>query len=190
MISLILVLVMINYVILLAYIFKSRRVKASENPKEEKNVYYLPQLAGVPEFKDIDPRYDLLKSVLESAKLESWELVEFKLEESDKCYDIKLKNPNGAITIGSRIRLRSGEAYLSWFNIVHADSAGGRRQVSWDNTDVVVRFAVIDFMWSYISEYHDTRYNEKITQFKLTKRLIEAQLKTLGRDKLIMEILK
>lgn len=149
----------------------------------------------IPNFEDHDKDDVLLKDVIESVKLEEWQV---EIEEDrgmlhSNSYKITLNNPQKTLRISSRIRYdyRSQLTYVSSFMILKTipGSILHNGSVSYDLKKETTKFLVTNFLWSYVLNYKQGLVDERISYYDDIKKSIENELITLKRDKSINKLL-
>lgn len=149
----------------------------------------------IPNFEDHDKDDVLLKDVIESVKLEEWQV---EIEEDrgmlhSNSYKITLNNPQKTLRISSRIRYdyRSQLTYVSSFMILKTipGSVSHNGSVSYDLKKETTKFLVTNFLWSYVLNYKQGLVDERISYYDDIKKSIESELITLKRDKSINKLL-
>ena len=173
-------------------ITKIKKNKIVKEIKEEGII--LPNPVRVPNFNQIDPNYQMLKDVIESIKLEKWEIIKFEREHMDNLYDIELLNGPGSLKVKCRLRIRDygdRKLYISWFHIFKMVNQNQHSHVvSYDDNESVPRFLILNLMWDYVLDYHQKIHDEHIKHYLDCKKEIEKELKTLNRDKNLSQILE
>ena len=149
----------------------------------------------IPNFEDHDKDDVLLKDVIESVKLEEWQV---EIEEDrgmlhSNSYKITLNNPQKTLRISSRIRYdyRSQLTYVSSFMILKTipGSVLHNGSVSYDLKKETTKFLVTNFLWSYVLNYKQSLVDKRISYYDDIKKSIESELITLKRDKSINKLL-
>lgn len=149
----------------------------------------------IPNFEEHDKDDVLLKDVIESVKLEEWQV---EIEEDrgmlhSNSYKITLNNPQKTLRISSRIRYdyRSQLTYVSSFMILKTipGSVLHNGSVSYDLKKETTKFLVTNFLWSYVLNYKQGLVDERISYYDDIKKSIESELITLKRDKRINKLL-
>lgn len=149
----------------------------------------------IPNFEDHDKDDVLLKDVIESVKLEEWQV---EIEEDrgmlhSNSYKITLNNPQKTLRISSRIRYdyRGQLTYVSSFMILKTipGSVSHNGSVSYDLKKETTKFLVTNFLWSYVLNYKQGLVDERISYYDDIKKSIESELITLKRDKSINKLL-
>lgn len=149
----------------------------------------------IPNFEDHDKDDVLLKDVIESVKLEEWQV---EIEEDrgmlhSNSYKITLNNPQKTLRISSRIRYdyRSQLTYVSSFMILKTipGSVSYNGSVSYDLKKETTKFLVTNFLWSYVLNYKQGLVDDRISYYDDIKKSIESELITLKRDKSINKLL-
>jgi hypothetical protein len=156
-------------------------LKTKRKVKEVDDRLFLKEIPKGVEYNDIEEDYKTIFSVLESIKLEDWEL---KIEIDYKCYDLEFIS-NSNITVSSRVRVDSdNNIRLVWFRI--RSEAGA---ISIDNNDKI-KNDVLNFLWDYIIEYYNNRNDKNTKYYNEVIKSISSKLKTLNRDNKLKNILK
>ena len=149
----------------------------------------------IPNFEDHDKDDVLLKDVIESVKLEEWQV---EIEEDrgmlhSNSYKITLNNPQKTLRINSRIRYdyQNQKTWISSFMILKTipGSISHNGSVSYDLKKETTKFLVTNFLWSYVLNYKQGLVDERISYYDDIKKSIESELITLKRDKSINKLL-
>lgn len=149
----------------------------------------------IPNFEDHDKDDTLLKDVIESVKLEEWQV---EIEEDrgmlhSNSYKIILNNPQKTLRINSRIRYdyQNQKTWISSFMILKTipGSISHNGSVSYDLKKETTKFLVTNFIWSYVLNYKQGLVDERISYYDDIKKSIESELITLKRDKSINKLL-
>lgn len=173
-------------------ITKIKKDKIVKEIKEEGII--LPKPVGVPNFNQIDPNYQMLKDVIESIKLEKWNIIRFERDIMADCYDIELLNGPGSLKVKCRLRVRDygdRDLYISWFHIFKmVDQTQHSHVVTFNNDEGFSRFLILNFMWDYVLDYHQKIHDDHIKYYLDCKKEVEKELKTLNRDKSLTKLLE
>jgi hypothetical protein len=173
-------------------LYNIKREKIVDKIKEEGVI--LPNPVSVPGFNQIDPNYQMLKDVVESIKLEKWDIIKFERDHMDNLYDIELLNGPGSLKVKCRLRVRDygdRNLYISWFHIfkmVNKDQHS--HVVTFNDCQSVPRFLILNLMWDYVLDHHQKIYDEHIHHYLECKKEIAKELKTLNRDKQLVKLLE
>jgi hypothetical protein len=173
-------------------LYNIKREKIVDKIKEEGVI--LPNPVSVPGFNQIDPNYQMLKDVVESIKLEKWDIIKFERDHMDNLYDIELLNGPGSLKVKCRLRVRDygdRNLYISWFHIfkmVNKDQHS--HVVTFNDCESVPRFLILNLMWDYVLDHHQKIYDEHIHHYLECKKEIAKELKTLNRDKQLVKLLE
>lgn len=148
----------------------------------------------IPKFEEYDKDDVLLKDVIESVKLEEWQ-VEIEEDRSflnSSSYKITLNNPQKTLRINSRIRYDYQKTYITSFVILKTipESILHNGSISYDLKKETTKFLVTNFLWSYVLNYKQGMVDERISYYEDIKKSIESELITLKRDKNINKLLK
>jgi len=149
----------------------------------------------IPNFEDHDKDDTLLKDVIESVKLEEWQV---EIEEDrgmlhSNSYKIILNNPQKTLRINSRIRYdyQNQKTWTSSFMITKlvpgTNFSSG--SVSYDLKKETTKFLATNLIWSYVLNYKQSLVDERISYYDDIKKSIENELITLKRDKSINKLL-
>ena len=159
------------------------KIKPIFKPKVEGIV--LKVIPDKPTYESLDPKNKLVYDVMESAKLENWNVeVEADISHHSKTWTVKFESPTGII-IRSRVR-DSSEIYLANFTIINS-VVGGR--ISVDDESKISNDVII-FLWDYIIEYHQNENEETRKHYQSTIDDISSKLKTLRRSEKLNNILE
>ena len=146
-----------------------------------------------PRWEDFDPEHTLLKDILESIKLEDWE-VNIDNERnyslgSRRTYMVELYNPSKTLKIRSRLYAYEGKANLASFNVIRTVGAFNSGSVSYDCDNTETSTLILSQLWGYILKHHEDIYSETLSGYKVVKDSIDAELKTVKRDKALKSLL-
>ena len=173
-------------------LYNIKREKIVDKIKEEGVI--LPNPVSVPGFNQIDPNYQMLKDVVESIKLEKWDIIKFERDHMDNLYDIELLNGPGSLKVKCRLRVRDygdRNLYISWFNIFKMVNKNQHSHVvTFNDRESVPRFLILNLMWDYVLDHHQKIYDEHIHHYLDCKEEISKELKTLNRDKQLVKLLE
>lgn len=173
-------------------LYNIKREKIVDKIKEEGVI--LPNPVSVPGFNQIDPNYQMLKDVVESIKLEKWDIIKFERDHMDNLYDIELLNGPGSLKVKCRLRVRDygdRNLYISWFHIFKMVNKNQHSHVvTFNDCESVPRFLILNLMWDYVLDHHQKIYDEHIHHYLDCKEEISKELKTLNRDKQLVKLLE
>jgi len=146
----------------------------------------LKPLKKIATYEDVDPNHDLVYEVLETIKIDGWDLelepdissltdrTSFRLVFTSKDYKTILR---------SRITKFSGEMRLGQFFI-----AGPKGGISIDDKSPIKNDLIL-FLWDYVVEYYEEKYKEDKVIFENTISGIRKSLTTLRRSERLNNIL-
>ena len=173
-------------------LYNIKREKIVDKIKEEGVI--LPNPVSVPGFNQIDPNYQMLKDVVESIKLEKWDITKFERDHMDNLYDIELLNGPGSLKVKCRLRVRDygdRNLYISWFHIFKMVNKNQHSHVvTFNDCESVPRFLILNLMWDYVLDHHQKIYDEHIHHYLDCKEEISKELKTLNIDKQLVKLLE
>ena len=190
-VSLTIIVLLFVIIFLVSRIFTLSKSGIIKELKEDNIV--LPTVREVPNFNVIDPNFNLLKDVIESAELEQWQSI---VKRDHNGYDILLLNSEKTLSISSRIRVYDesmsvfGPIKIAWFQIKKMNGNSQEFVVSYTDDDLSVKYLVLPFIWNYVLKYHQKIYDETISYYNTAMNSIQKELKTLNRDKYLDDILK
>lgn len=148
-----------------------------------------------PKWEDFDPDHNLLKDVLDSIKLEDW-VSKIDQERSyglsdRKTYVIELSNPTNTLKVRSRLYAYNNQVNLGSFNIVKTipGSLHTNGSVSYNCDNTETSTLILSRLWGFILEHHENIYSETMSGYKEVRETIDAELKTLKRDKALKSLL-
>jgi hypothetical protein len=148
-----------------------------------------------PRWEDFDPEHTLLKDILESIKLEDWE-VNIDNERnyslgSRRTYMVELYNPSKTLKIRSRLYAYEGEANLASFTVIRTvgNTVFTAGSVSYDCDNTETSTLILSQLWGYILKHHEDIYSETLSGYKVVKESIDTELKTVKRDKALKSLL-
>jgi hypothetical protein len=147
---------------------------------------------GIPQPKD---KGILLKDILESIKLEDWE-VNIDNERnyslgSRRTYMVELYNPSKTLKIRSRLYAYEGKANLASFTVIRTvgNTVFTAGSVSYDCDNTETSTLILSQLWGYILKHHEDIYSETLSGYKVVKESIDTELKTVKRDKALKSLL-
>ena len=148
-----------------------------------------------PRWEDFDPEHTLLKDILESIKLEDWE-VNIDNERnyslgSRRTYMVELYNPSKTLKIRSRLYAYEGEANLASFTVIRTvgNTVFTSGSVSYNCDNIETSTMILSQLWGYILKHHENIYTETIAGYKEVRESIDTELKTVKRDKALKSLL-
>lgn len=148
-----------------------------------------------PKWEDFDPDHTLLKDVLDSIKLEDWtskiDQERSYLSGDRKTYVIELYNPTNTLRVRSRLYAYNNQVNLGSFNIIKTipGSAYTNGSVSYNCDNTETSTLILSQLWGFILEHHENIYSETMTGYKEVRETIDAELKTVKRDKALKSLL-
>ena len=148
-----------------------------------------------PKWEDFDPDHTLLKDVLDSIKLEDWtskiDQERSYLSGDRKTYVIELYNPTNTLRVRSRLYAYNNQVDLGSFNIIKTipGSAYTNGSVSYNCDNTETSTLILSRLWGFILEHHENIYSETMTGYKEVRETIDAELKTVKRDKALKSLL-
>ena len=148
-----------------------------------------------PKWEDFDPDHTLLKDVLDSIKLEDWtskiDQERSYLSGDRKTYVIELYNPTNTLRVRSRLYAYNNQVDLGSFNIIKTIpfSAYTNGSVSYNCDNTETSTLILSRLWGFILEHHENINSETMTGYKEVRETIDAELKTVKRDKALKSLL-
>ena len=137
-------------------------------------------------YEDIDPNHDLVYDVLETIKIDGWDL-EFDPEISAisdrKSFRLTFTSKDYKTILRSRITEYSGEMRLGQFVII-----GQKGNISID-PESPIKNDLILFLWDYVLEYYEEEYKSDKIKIEDSIGAIRRSLITLRRSKRLNTIL-
>ena len=138
-----------------------------------------------PTIEDIDTNYQLLKDVIESAKLEKWH-VELERESLSNRNSFTITNPTKTITISARL-YADGKPTIVGFRIKHSREG---KSISYSpEKNPMENYLILEFLWDIILEENDKEFNKHKFDLTMTKETIEKELISLRRNKQLEKLL-
>jgi len=141
-------------------------------------------------YEDLDPNHDLIYEVLETIKLENWNLeIEMDFLGSGS-HKLTFTSKDLTTTVRSRITDYSDEIRLSMFHI-----SGKKGSVSLTSDEYLfpektkVTNDIILFLWDYVIEEYDDKNKKDKQRLNSSIEGIRNSLKTLKRSKRLNSIL-
>lgn len=141
-------------------------------------------------YEDLDPNHDLIYEVLETIKLEDWDL-EIEMDFlGTGSYKLTFTSKDLTTTVRSRITNYSDEMRLSMFHI-----SGKKGSVSLTSDEYLfpektkVTNDIILFLWDYVIEEYDDKNKKDKQRLNSSIEGIRNSLKTLKRSKRLNSIL-
>jgi len=148
-----------------------------------------------PRWEDFDPEHSLLKDLLESIKLEDWEVTidnerNYSLG-TRRTYMVELYNPSKTLKIRSRLYAYEGKANLASFNVIRTvgNTAFTSGSVSYNCDNTETSTMILSQLWGYILKHHEDIYTETMAGYKEVRESIDTELKTVKRDKALKSLL-
>jgi len=137
-------------------------------------------------YETVDTNYDLVYDVLESIKVEDWDL-ELEPEISGitgyGTFRHTFTSKDGKVTLRSRISEYSDGMSLSMFVIIGKDGLIRIDQYSNINNDIIL------FLWDYVVEYYEKKYENDKISIENAVCGIRKSLTTLRRSERLNSIL-
>ena len=183
-------------------IFQMKKNTVIESISDKNYILEIPK--QIPEFSDYDKDLTLLKDVIESAKLELWDV---KIENESvggrrECYEITLDSPNKSLEFFCRLYIdnplpldRNGQTSPKVYTTrirkyVDPNNKGqGHYNADLSNNDKA-KYLVLNFVWKYILDKHQAEYDEHMSRYADVKSAIEKELKTLNRDRQLRKLIE
>jgi len=160
-------------------------------PIIEPNGILLKPIPDSIKYRDVDPKFNLIRDVLESIKLEDWKVVvKPDITWNSKAYDVTISSHSGDVNLRSKIRigpLSEGEPFLSAFHISTTGINSSSISIDKDKDSIVPE--IIEFLWDYIIKYHDDENNQSIGRYREAIDEITSKLKALSRSRKLNQIL-
>ncbi len=142
-------------------------------------------------YRDVDPKFNLIKDVLESIKLEEWNvIVKPDITWNSKSYDVTISSHAGDVNLRSKIRIGAlvdNVPYLAAFHISTTGINSSSISIDKDKDSIVPD--IIEFLWEYIIKYHDDENNQSIGRYREAIDEITSKLKALSRSRKLNQIL-
>lgn len=145
------------------------------------------------EYTDIDPNNELLRDLIESAKVEKWN-IEINLGSSTYAttYDFFIRNSENTITMFVTLRIDNERGSFPCINnflittpnrehihIRNIVSFVGIKAVK----DIKSYRMVLEYLWSLLVEKYENDYNNELGKMKEIRKSIEKELKFINRNK-------
>ena len=190
---------MILFVLLIYYAHKNYTLTKKKVIEEiDKDFLRLPiPKYETPRWEDFDPNHTLLKDVLDSIKLEDWtskiDQERSYLSGDRKTYVIQLYNPTNTLGIRSRLyaSVYDPKVELGSFTVIKTipGSLQTNGTVSYNCNNTETSTLILSQLWGYILKHHEDIYSETMSGYKEVRETIDAELKTLKRDKALKSLL-
>jgi hypothetical protein len=149
-----------------------------------------------PKWEDFDPEHSLLKDILESIKLEDWEVTidnerNYSLG-SRRTYMVELYNPSKTLKVRSRLYAYEGKVNLASFTVIRTVTGtvyqtNGSVSYNCDNTETST--LILSQLWGSILEHHENIYSQTMVGYEKVRESINTELKTLKRDNALKSLL-
>lgn len=179
------------------YAYKFYNLKREKIVKEiDKDFIRLEIPKEPPTFEDYDEKDTLLKDVVDSIKLEDWnvDIEEDRAFLNSIRYKIELTNPKKTLTCRSRVRYDYGNNKVDIITFMIIKTIPGTVlnsvSVSYELKKTTTKALVTNLLWSYVLNYKNEIVSDKICYYNEIKKSIESELITLKRDKSINKLLK
>ncbi len=143
----------------------------------------LPLPAEPATYSTIDPEYQTLKDIIESAKIENWDC-KIGYNINLESYEVDLTNITKTLCLRSRLRLYKSDEEKIYIGGVRVDinTNGIKSNTIFDADLPIVKFLLTKFLWDYVLDYHEKMRAKEINEYVNLKNAIYEQLKTLTRD--------
>lgn len=135
-------------------------------------------------YEDVEPNFNIVYDVLKTIKIEGWK-VEFEddFQLHGQHYKLNFVSHDGSINVRSRIRI-DDDADISYLSF----TINGGCQIKIDKGSSI-KNDIILFLWDYVVEYHQNKYNDSVKYYEDGIKKISSKLKTLNRSRKLDEIL-
>jgi hypothetical protein len=135
-------------------------------------------------YEDIDPNFNIVYDVLKTIKIEDWKVdFEDDFQLHGQHYKLNFVSHDVDINVRSRIRI-DDEGDISYLSF----TITGGCQIT-INKDSSIKNDIVLFLWDYIVEYHEKKYNDSVKYYEDGIKKISSKLKTLNRSRRLDEIL-
>ena len=146
----------------------------------------LKPIPKITKYKDVDPEFTLVYEVLETIKLENWDVI---IDYDTQRYTLEFNSKDGSSRVKARIYQNDyfdiNGVQLWSFTISNngkSVSIGVRENISIEN-DILI------FLWDYVIAWYEEVRNNEIRVYKSSIESIRDSLKTLKRSKKLDSIL-
>lgn len=185
MTTFIITLLVISQIVSFFLIFKRLKPKVIK-PKE----IVLKPIPKEVEYEDVDPNNDLIYEVLETIKLEDWNLEKDFDVLGSGSWKFTFTSKDGRILVRARITQYTKEMRLSMFHV-----SGSKGLVSIKSDPLIfpkkskITNDIILFLWDYLIEHYDDKNKLDKQRIETSIESIRDSLKTLKRSKRLNDIL-
>lgn len=175
--------ILISMVVFLGYNVYKLNGRIEKNKEFEDVGIILPKLKERIEIKDVDKGYQLLKDVIESAKIENWEC-EIIRSLSDR-YEIKVtSNKKDLMFATSLLIFDSGGYSVGNFQLKNLENGVMTGSVSYDiDKKYEIYGIVVKYIWDKISEKRDSDNESHRIHYQGMIDKFNSKLTTLNRER-------
>jgi hypothetical protein len=169
------------------FIKYNKKNDVEKDPQKEFEGIYLKPIPARIESSDVDPNYELLLDVINTAKIESWKSkieIDFFMS---RVYQVEIESPNKDIKIICRVRMeemyikkiKKSIPIITGFHIFAGPNSGA---ISYNSEDA--KTITLDFVWNnHIIPYHEKENSESLSIYTDLKKDIENKLVSLKRKR-------
>lgn len=171
---------------LLYYIFKGDRDKSIKKLKEQ--YFVLDKLKSMPKYSDVDPKYQLVIDLFDSAELEQWSNPKIDIDRYGTNHiEFEIENAEKKITITSQLYVKDDNVSISRLSFGQSYKKVYIDDKVFEN--IQVKTKVLTYIWKHILKDNDDNYTKEFNRIKNIKTNIEKQLVAINRNKTLEEIL-
>lgn len=150
----------------------------------------LPKLKSMPTIDKIDENSNLLKDIIETAKLEEWNtsIIE-TFEFSRTVYEFKINSNNNRVYLNCRLRVNYEGLIRPWIgnlNITIENEQQFDTRVSYNIEEESPNYKIVlEFLWSLLIIKNNSEFQERTESYKKDIEKISKELKLLNRSRKI-----
>lgn len=149
----------------------------------------LPKLKSMPTIDKIDENSNLLKDIIETAKLEEWNTTIIEtFEFSRTVYEFKI-NSNNRVNLNCRLRVNCKGLIRPWIgnlNITIENEQQFDTRVSYNIEEESPNYKIVlEFLWSLLIIKNNSEFQERTESYKKDIEKISKELKLLNRSRKI-----
>lgn len=186
MINLIFGVVLIGCIFAIIHLYNQVGKLKSKERKVEKGEIILPAVKEMPSIEDVDPEYNLLKDVIESAKSENW-IPEIKphMMLGTILYSFFIKNNNDKLFISCNLTVDEDDMPRIGGFVIGVGSSSGSGvsyRISREKNEYSYCL-VLQYLWDLILKKNESDYNSQWNSYLSSKNQIEKELTSLRRNK-------
>lgn len=155
--------------------------------KKKADGIVLKDIPEKPTYETVEPNHDVIFDVLETIKLENWNLdfdKDFRI--GDYVYELVFTSNDGKTTVRSRFRYDVYDNEIGGYSSFWI--AGPNGTISLDKDSPVMNDVIL-FMWDYVIEHEKNSNQEELNKIKNAIKGIKKSLVALRREEQLKDLL-